>query len=52
MKNIYIIILQHLTRLDGATLKRDSKIKKYIIRKIKKPIGFYFRKKLYEIKYK
>ena len=47
-----IKILQVLTKLDGATLKSDSKLKKFIMRKITKPIGYQARKKLFNLNYK
>lgn len=52
MKNFYINILKHLQKLDGAVLKSDSKMIKIIKRKILKPIGYYFRKKHFDIVYK
>jgi len=38
--------------LDCATLKSDPLIIKVLKRKLFKPIGFYFRKKYFEITYK
>jgi hypothetical protein len=42
---------KYLLRLDMAVLKSDSKIKKFIIRKFLKPIGYWARKRHYLIKY-
>ncbi len=44
-------ILHKLLQLDGATLKSDSRLKKLIKRKILKPIGYYFRKKYFNLYY-
>jgi hypothetical protein len=52
MYKIRLFIYQSLLRLDGATLKTDSKIAKLIKRKILKPIGYYFRKRNYYLRYK
>ena len=45
-------IYKTLLRLDMATLKSDGKLKKFIIRKFLKPIGYWARRKNYEINYK
>lgn len=52
IKKLYIKVLSYLLRLDCATLKTDSKIVKIIKKIILRPIGFYFRKKHFEIVYK
>lgn len=44
-------ILHKLLQLDGATLKSDSKLTKLIKRKMLKPIGYYFRKKYFNLYY-
>jgi hypothetical protein len=51
MKNLYIQALKHLLRLDGPTLVSDSKLTRIIKRKILKPLGYYFRKKHFDIVY-
>lgn len=43
---------KYLLKLDMATLKSDSKLKKFIIRKVLRPIGYWARRKNYEINYK
>jgi len=48
---MYIKLLEKLTLLDGGTLKSDSKLSKLIKRNVTKPIGFYFRQKLFNAKY-
>jgi len=45
------IILHKLLQLDGATLKSDSRLTRLIKRKILKPIGYYFRKKYFNLYY-
>jgi hypothetical protein len=52
LKELYRKLCFHLLWLDMATLKTDSKFKKFIIRKIYKPIGFFFRKQYYKLTYK
>ena len=44
-------IYKYLLKLDGPVLKRDSRIRKFIKRKILKPVGYYFRKKNYNKEY-
>lgn len=52
MKKIKNFFYSRFLRLDMATLVTDSKLKKLFIRKILRPIGFYFRKKYYNLNYK
>jgi hypothetical protein len=52
MIKIYRKLCFHLLKLDMATLKSDSKLKKLTIRKILKPVGYYFRKQYYNLTYK
>jgi len=46
------LIYRKLLRLDGAVLVSNYKIIKILKRKILKPIGFYFRKKYFNLTYK
>jgi hypothetical protein len=48
MKYIY----EKLLKLDCAVLKSDNIIVKVLKRKLLKPIGFYFRKKYFNLMYK
>ena len=54
MKNLYFMkvkIYQKLLQLDCAVLKSDNIIIKILKRKILKPIGFYCRKKYFDLTY-
>ena len=52
MKNFKIKLYSSLLRLDMATLKTDGKLKRLFIRKVLKPVGYHFRQKHYNLKYK
>jgi hypothetical protein len=52
MKTIRLYFYQKLLKIDGAILVSDSQLTKTIKHKILKPIGYYFRKKNYNLKYK
>lgn len=52
MKYLYKKICFKLLKLDRATLKNDSTFKKILIRKVCKPIGYFFRKQYYNLTYK
>jgi hypothetical protein len=41
-----------LLRLDGAILKSDSRLLKWAKINILKPVGYYFRKKYFNLNYK
>lgn len=45
-------IYKKLLRLDCAILKSDPKLIKVLKAKILKPIGYYFRKKNFDLNYK
>jgi hypothetical protein len=46
------MIYKLLLRLDMATLKTDSRFKKWVIKHIYRPIGYWARKKNFEKNYK
>ena len=45
-------IYSRLLRLDGATLKNDTALTKLVKRHVLKRVGYYFRKKYYNLNYK
>jgi len=52
LSQMYRKICEKLLRLDMATLKTDSNLKKLVIKRICKPIGYFFRKEFYKLTYK
>lgn len=52
MHKIKYALYVRLLRLDGATLKSDSYLIKFIKRNVLKPVGYYFRKKYFNLMYK
>jgi hypothetical protein len=49
---IKIFIYSKLLKLDCATCVSDSKLKRFVIRKLLNPVGYYFRKKNFQLKMK
>ncbi len=49
---IKLFFYSKLLKLDCATCVSDSKLKKFVIRKLLNPIGYYFRKKNFRLKMK
>ena len=46
---IKLFFYSKLLKLDCATCVSDSKLKKFIIRKLYRPVGRYFRKKNFQL---